>query len=516
MTLAVGTALQNGTYVIDAWVTDDAVGPLYLAMDVSRGQWIQLRVLGSRNPETLPDASERQAFYRYLDQVNGLKHAALPQRLGGFEEEGVCYQTLANPAGMPLDRLITGQAPLPPRASLAVLRQLIEVLETLRPLGWAGLRLTPDQLWYTPETQTITFTGFDLVQSAPADANSAASDSISLTASAAETALVRGLSHLLYFLLTGQRAEATKAPLAVELRRCHPALPTSLDAALEAGSPVAPQSPSISLTDWGALLPADAQLPADPLSNPPLPAPPPAAAAPPSTGQATVVVPSHQTPVSQLKPQARHSDRPPATAAGSPWRQRSAPTLALVMTGLVATASGLSLGLYARLQPASSASSERLNPNQSFPPLPDWNGSELWQPWDDAPALRDRPDYGSTPPPGSEPAPDFAPNPQEPAAPPPAVPQPQPNPDPPVAEPEESWEEPWQAPVEPWTQPVPAPELPANPAPLPSADPAPAPEPLAPPAPLEAPPLTAPTEGAAPAPLTAPSQPPAAPAPASS
>ncbi len=512
MTLAVGTALQNGTYVIDAWVADDAIGPLYLAMDVSRGQWIQLRVLGSRNPETLPDACDRQAFYRYLDQVNGLKHAALPQRLGGFEEDGVCYQTLANPAGMPLERLITAQAPLPPRASLAVLRQLIEVVEALRPLGWAGLRLTPDQVWYTSEKQAITFTGFDLVQAAPAEAGPAAGDSISLPESAPESVLVRGLSHLLYFLLTGQRAEATKAPLAVELRRCHPALPTSLDMALEAGSPAAGQLPSVSLADWGALLPVDAQLPTAPLSTEPSPASPPRVAALPSTAQATVIVSGRPT---SVEPQTKGRDRPLATTAGSPSRQRSATTLALVLTGLVATAGGLSLGLYARLQPASSASPERLNPNQSFPPLPDWNGSELWQPWDDAPALRDRPDYGNTPPPGSEPAPDFAPNPQEPAAPPPAVPQPQPTPDP-VAEPEESWEEPWQAPVEPWTQPVPAPELPVNPAPPPSDNPAPAPAPLAPPAPLEAPPLTAPPEGAAPAPLNAPPRPPAAPAPASS
>ncbi|PSN16587.1 hypothetical protein C7293_01845 [filamentous cyanobacterium CCT1] len=513
MTLAVGTALQNGTYVIDAWVADDAVGPLYLAMDVSRGQWIQLRVLGSRKPETLPDVSERQAFYRYLDQVNGLKHRALPQRLGGFEEEGVCYQTLANPAGMPLDRLIPGQAPLPPRTSLAVLRQLIEVLETLRPLGWAGLRLTPDQVWYAPEAKTITFTGFDLVQLPPAETSSAASDSVSRAESAIESTLVRGLTYLLYFLLTGQRAEATKAPLTVEFRRCHPALPTSLDAALEAGSPAAGQLPKLSLTDWTALLPADTELPPAQLSTERSTDPAAPAAAPPSTGPATVVVASRSTSVSQLEPQTWGRDRPRATAASTPSR-RSSTTLALALTGLVATVSGLGLGLYARLQPATSANPERLNPNQSFPPLPDWDGSELWQPWNDAPALRDRPDYGNTPPPGSEPAPDFAPDPQEPAAPPPAVPQPQPTSDP-VAEPEESWEEPWETPVEPWPQPG-EPALPADPPPQPSVAPVPAPEPLAPPAPLEAPPLTAPPEGAAPAPITAPTRPPAAPAPASS
>lgn len=517
MTLAVGTALQNGTYVIDAWVADDAVGPLYLAMDVSRGQWIQLRVLGSRNPEALPDFSERQAFYRYLEQVNELKHAALPQRLGGFEEEGVCYQTLASPAGVPLDRFIPSQAPLPPQASLTILHQLIEILEALRPLGWAGLRLTPDQVWYTPEAQTITFTGFDLVQLPPADASSAASDAASPATSAAESALVQGLAHLLYFLLTGQRAEATKAPLAVECRRRHPALPTSLDAALEAGSSAAGQSSNRSLAEWVALLPDEgpmsvAPLPAAPMSAEPSPAASLPLAAPTSTGHATVVVPGRSPAVSQLEPQTWGRDRPLAPAASSP-SQRPSTTLALALTGLVATASGLGLGLYARLQPATSANPERLNPNQSFPPLPDWDGRELWQPWDDAPALRDRPDYGNTPPPGSEPAPDFAPDPQEPAAPPPAVPQPSPEP---IDEPEESWEEPWETPIEPPTQPVPDPNLPADPAPPPSVDPPPVPEPLAPPAPLEAPALTAPPAGATPAPIPAPPRPPAAPAPASS
>ncbi|MGB6014554.1 MAG: hypothetical protein WBG32_07475, partial [Nodosilinea sp.] len=421
MTLAVGTALQNGTYVIDAWVTDDTIGPVYLATDVSRGQWVQLRVLGSRNPAALPDASDRQAFYRYLDQVNELKHAALPQHLGGFEEEGVCYQILIIPSGIPLDRLIAEQSSLSARASLAVLRQLIDLLTSLRPLGWPGLRLTPDQAWYAPEAQTLTFTGFDLDSMAPAVSDADDNSPID----PAEAALVQGLSHLLYFLLTGQRAEATKASLAVELRRCHPALPTSLDAALEAGSPAAGRSPCLSLSEWAALLPVDAQLLTGPSPTGPSPTgPSPTNSLPtnpsrdlpqPSPGPATVVVPSHKISTSQLEPQTDYRDRPLAVA-GSPSRQRSATTLALVLTGLVATASGLGIGLYARLQPASSANPERLNPNQSFPPLPDWDDSELWQPWDEAPARRDRPDYGSTPPSGSEPAPDFAPNSQEPAA----------------------------------------------------------------------------------------------------
>ncbi|MEA5452345.1 hypothetical protein VB780_27480 [Leptolyngbya sp. CCNP1308] len=514
MTLAVGTALQNGTYVIDAWVAEDAIGPVYLAMDVPKGQWIQLRILGSRSPETLPDAPQRQEFYQYLTQVAGLKQAAFPARLEGFEEEGVCYQILDSPPGMPLDRLVTEASPLAPQPALAIVRHLLDALATLRPLGWTELRLTSDQVWYDPQARTVTFMGFDLPQSIASQA--ASSEAITPNAIASdEAALVRGLTHLLYFLLTGQRAEATHAPLAVEVRRRHPELPTTVDTAMALGSPrplkeatpdFQPPEPTLTLAEWTALLPSAQQLPAAPYpSAAPQPLTSPARAVPQRfTGPATVAVGSQSDLGSQ--PQARIDHPLNASAPAGPTRRRSLPALALVVTGLAATASGLGFGLYARLQPASSASQERLNPNQSFPPLPDWNGNDLWQPWSDAPAQRDRPDYGSTPPPGSAPLPDFTPDPQEPAAPPPAVPQPEIVPEP-TPEPVEDWE----APIEPQPQPEFEPLPPSEPAPPPVVEPAPVPPPLPAPVPIE----PAPAEGAAPPPLVPPLRPPA-PAPSSS
>ncbi len=498
MTLAVGTALQNGTYVIDAWVAEDAIGPVYLAMDVPEGQWIQLRILGSRSPETLPDAPQRQAFYQYLDRVAELKLAAFPARLGGFEEEGVCYQILGNLPGTPLDRLVTEASPLAPQSALTIMRHLIEIFETLRPLGWTGLRLTPDQVWYAPQEQTVTFVGFDLPQSAVPQAVD--NDAIA----SKEAALVRELTYLLYFLVTGQRAEATQAPLAVEVRRRHPELPTTVDTAMALGSPrplkgatpdLQPPEPTITLAEWKALLPSAQQLPSAPVpSAVPQPLTSPARAVPqPFTGPATVAVGGRFDLGAQ--PQARIDHPLKATAPAGSAPRRSLPALALVMTGLAATASGLGFGLYARLQPASSASQERLNPNQSFPPQPDWNGKDLWQPWSDAPAQRDRPDYGSTPPPGSAPVPDFAPDPQEPAAPPPAVPQPEIVPEP-IPEPIENWE----TPVEPQPQPEFEPLPPSEPAPPPVVEPDPAPPPLPAPVPVE----PAPAEGAAPPPLVPP------------
>ncbi|MGF1517616.1 MAG: hypothetical protein ACFCVB_07415 [Nodosilinea sp.] len=485
MTLAVGTTLHNGTYVIDAWVAEDAVGPMYLAMDVPRGQWIQLRVLGSLAPQALPDAADRQTFYQYLGQVADLKNSTFPARLGGLEEEGVCYQILSIPPGAPLDRLVTTAAPLPARPSLALVRQLIQSLQALRPLGWTGLRLTPDQVWYSPEAQTTTFVGFDLVPpAAPAPANTG-------QATADEGTLVQGLSYLLYFLLTGQRAEATKSPLAVEVRRCQPSLPASFDRALELGHP---QPPTITLAEWEALLPATADLPSAPLPDlGPVPA-----AQCPEAASTEVVARDRPWQTVSDQPLSSHWTEPQVLAPSLPQRSSA---LALVLTGLMASVSGLGVGLYARLQPANSTGQERLSPNQSFPPLPDWNSNTLWEAWEDAPARRSRPDYGD-PPQGSTPAPEFTPNPQEPAAPPPAMSQPSPAP---AADPEPP--EVWESPAEPWTLPDPLPP------PVPGIPPAAEPAPVTPPTPLEPP--RRPDEGAAPPPLTAPPIP-NAPAPASS
>lgn len=478
MTLAVGTTLQHGTYVIDAWVEEDAIGPVYLAMHVPTGQWVQLRILGSRRLGQLPEEGDRQRFYQYLDQVKRLGNRGFPALLGGFEEEGICYQTLVAPKGSPLDRWVTPIAPLGPRRSLAIVYHLIDQLEVLRPLGWAGLQLTPDQVWCADGSDEVCFTGFDLAMPA---ADQLADQ---------EPAVVKGLGQLLYFLLTGQRAEATQAPLAVEVRRQHPTLPGTLDRALALVQLSAPELATVSLADWRSRLPAIADLPIDP--------PPP---------QPTQVVTGADNTGADNTGILTVAGSRPAAQAGPPRaiaKPRTAPAVALGLTGLVATVAGLGVGFHLRLQPASStASQERLNPNQSFPPQPNWNGDTLWQPWEDAPALRNRPYYGTTPPPNSAPAKDHAPDPTEPAAPPPAVTQPA------IATPDPL--PPWEDLAEPASPQVePAPPEPTNPTPLP--DPTVAPAPIAPPPPLEAPPPSRPIE-VAPPPLNAPAP---APTPASS
>ncbi|MFH7242383.1 MAG: hypothetical protein ACHWZW_05975 [Spirulina sp.] len=366
MTLALGTALQNGTYVIDALHGEDSIGPLYLATHVPSGQWVLVRVLGSRHPEALPDSAQRDAFYQSLDTLNQIDQAFIPKNLRGFEEDRVCYQTFSLPQGSPLSQSITPQSPRPLAPSLTIIQTLAQALQTLRPLGWAGLRITPDQVWQGPGG-SLTLTGFDF----PSSRLEAAGD---------EAEIVRGLTELLYFLLTGQRA--AQAPLAVDLRYRRPELPTSLDALFqwERTSPAHPPK----LDQWLALLPQPASLPvADGVahrvseSTRPSPRPFSNTTAPnhPVQAESTMAVATRVAVATVDRP--LQSSNPVIPGPSQPQARQRGPriTWALLATGLVFGVGGIAFGLQARLHPASPAAQTRFNPNQAFPPLPNWNST---------------------------------------------------------------------------------------------------------------------------------------------
>ncbi|HIK43596.1 MAG TPA: hypothetical protein IGR64_01790 [Leptolyngbyaceae cyanobacterium M65_K2018_010] len=391
MTLAIGTALQKGVYVIDALGGEDAIGPLYLATHVPKGRWALVRVLGSRHPETMPGADRRATFYETLKAIGQLGHPLLPAAMQGFEEEGVCYQVLPLPLGAPLTRWVLPKAPFSVGRSLRVIDQLVDALRVLRPLGGYGLRLTPDQLWLPEQASPLKFIGFDF----PDQASDA--DPVS------EGKLVYDLAGLLYFLLTGQRAEATRAPLAVDLRHRLPGLPPSLETALQWGLRQAGQAATADLESWLALLPKLADSPAPPQRSQG------GSAAATSLG---VSEPSTKPEIATTQVVAPAVSPAPATIAtagstGTTNRDGAFPngafpkraTWALLGTCVVAGLSGLTFGLQARLQPLDSPSPARFNPNQSFPPLPDWPGDNFGSNWS-SPTYRRRfqPDYGDTPP----------------------------------------------------------------------------------------------------------------------
>lgn len=357
MTLALGTALQNGTYVIDALSGEDSIGPLYLATHVPSGRWVLVRVLGSRHPEALPEPGERDAFYQHLATLSQLGQAILPGHLHGFEEDRVCYQTFSQPQGSPLSSRVTTQNPMPLSRSLALVRQLAQDLQGLRPLNWVGLRLTPDQIWQAGAGEQLTLTGLDFPEMD-------GSSQLSLDPSQNEARMVRGLAALLYFLLTGQWVAPNQDSLAAELRHYRPELPTSLQTAFQVACLPLAEIPG--LAQWAAQLPHpdDAAQAASPIPQPSSsPSASPNFQPVPSQSVATMVV----APAAPATRTLGAGSSPPPSRRGlgrRPW--------ALMATGILFGLGGVSLGLQARLQPNSPAVQSRFNPNQAFPPLPDW------------------------------------------------------------------------------------------------------------------------------------------------
>jgi hypothetical protein len=534
MALPIGTALQHGVYVIDALWAEDSIGPLHLATHVPTGQWVQVRILGSRHPERIPSPEIRTQFYGFLAAINQLHHPGLASQFSGFEEDGVCYQVFSAQLGYPLARLVTPQTPMTPRQSLDCIQQIASTLEAIQPIGWSGLSLAADQLWQVPGQQDhqIVLTGFDFTQFAPAGWATASEGSSPVAA------VVKQLSQLLYFLLTGQAVQNPQTSLTIDLNQRLADLHPAFGSAIQRGMAESGETPVPGLSEWLALLPPREALPVDsatriasarpssPLGQRP-PAPLPSSQGQPSigAGQKTGVVPGQQAqtvvaPARVVAARSSPTGWPSSVAAPAPPR-RPGPVLALLGTSVVASLLGLVVGWHHRLQPTQLLSPNSFNPEQSFPPLADWPG--------DDPGAREvrtrpqRPDYGDAPPRSVPTSPVVA----DPVAPPVTAPQ-TPLPEverPAVVEPEpDIWPSESQSPTpipsegaatpvipEPSTNPeklppvdsTPAPAAVPTPAPVPTAAPPPAPIPIVPETPKVAPP---------PAPLV-PAEPPAAPAP---
>jgi hypothetical protein len=183
-----------------------------------------------------------------------------------------------------------------------------------------------------------------------------------------------------------------------------PGLPYDLDTALQLGSRQDVEHPSVSLKDWLELLPARASLPVSPNSSVSTgESTTPASPRSPSTGHptppGTQVSPSLSVTAHQAATQVVAVSLPSQASHSRPQNSRPWAPVALTLTAMIASFSGLGAGLMARLQPSGpSGTSVRLNPEQSFPPLADWSGDDPVEDWDFNPARRSFPDYGDRPP----------------------------------------------------------------------------------------------------------------------
>lgn len=374
MTLPVGTTLQHGNYVLDAWCFDDDIGPVYLATQITTGQWVQLRVLGSRHPEAIPAPAIRQQFCAYLQAVNQLNQAGIVKSLAGFEEDGVFYQVMACGPDRSLGYPLARQSGLSCHQALRLIQQVAEVLQALKPLGWVGLTLTPDQIWISrSQPWAITFTGFNFPQPpdlvVPESWTDPGFDQGSIPicpGELTESTLVMALNRLLYFALTGRPAETVQGALSADLQQQQPDIPPVFCQLLDYGSGQTPSSQPLSLTHWLGIMPPPESMPdrylatqvrteqvpigANLTTTQPRPSP---------SAISTQVVPSRPVAV-------------PVRPSSPSYRSHRSLYIGLGITALVASLGGMGMGFNLRMQPSDPETPKPLDPEQSFPPRSDW------------------------------------------------------------------------------------------------------------------------------------------------
>ena len=359
MTLPVGTSLQNGQYVLDAYCFTDSLGSTYLATEVPTSQRLQVKRF---NTADLP-MTERSRYLEQIAAVANLRNSNLVSPLRAFEEDEDVYLVYGIPEGIPLTHLLAKNRWFTDRRAVTIIHQTAAALEMLASIGIRP-SLNVDQLWWRPSSTTLYLSGFAFpLKLAPRT-----------RPPALHRWLINQLAQLLYFLVCGELATTTHAPLAY-LRQQRPGLNPALLQALEKGLEVPLSNHKQTLLDWLRSLPLPSALDDDSIGDDSESGNSIGGGSVSNDSESVGSVSDHSTKgsVSVASLQMKAVTQPSRKWRSSlPSRQ---PLLVLGYTSFIASIAGLGFGLTLRFNSADASGQQvRFNPEQSFPPLSDWSG----------------------------------------------------------------------------------------------------------------------------------------------
>jgi hypothetical protein len=333
MPLAPGTALQNGHYVIDALLEAAPNGDLYWGTHVAVGMPVFIQVF----PIGESAHSDLGALMAQLEGIAFSPQSPLPNPFQLFHgnDQTLCL-AMSTAVGLPWSTLRKSRAPLSPRQALATIRQLADHLGWLKTQGLTGLDLSPNRVWLSQETNTVTVTGLPHAYLQ----NFAAPDTAPDTAAQA-------LAQLLFSFLTGHSLASPtpegSPPVSAQLKaHCPTVSPMIITAIEQALAPPEQDKPPLTVPQWLQQLPDASSI---------------VRVSPPS--QSITPFSSSPKPMSEVT-------RP--TKQGS-WLLPS-----LAATAMLAAIAGGALGTYWRLNTQSMPGAIRLDPKQSFPAQSNWSG----------------------------------------------------------------------------------------------------------------------------------------------
>lgn len=331
MSLAPGTALQNGHYVIDALLEAAPNGDLYWGTHVVTGMQVFIQVFPVSADGSGNDLSSLVAR---LEGVAFAPQSPLPNPFQLFrgEDQTLCL-AMGVAVGLPWSSVCKTRRSMTPKQALASIRQIADSVAWLKAQGISGLDLSPNRVWFTEASDRITLTGLPQAYwnlSYPLADNNDQPDTTS----------AQFLARLLYSFLMGElpTTYATADDLRTALNRKLPTLSPIIVQAICRGVQVPPPAEkALSLPQWLNQLPDAAQ--------------------------------PHQL----TQPGGQLALRQPPTG---PTPQRPKLYTALAGTALLAAVAGISFGTFWRLNAKSLPGSIQFEPDQSFPSQAEWSGDE--------------------------------------------------------------------------------------------------------------------------------------------
>lgn len=334
MTLAPGTALQNGHYVIDALLEAAPNGNLYRGTHVVVGMPVFIQVLtvgesGQSHLSNLIARLEGAAFSPQSPLPN-------PFQLFRGNDQTLCL-AMGTTVGLPWSTTRKNGTTLSTKQALETIRRLADSLTWLKEQGITGLDLSDNRIWLSQDLATVTLTGLP-----DADLQNFRTEDLPLDTS------VPALAQLLCSFLTGQPSQPLPGEDGItarkQLQQYCPNLSPVIVTAIERGLQLSDGEPPSTLQQWLDKLP-DAD------------------------GGYQVQSPSQQL---TRSPSTRANIMPQAT--NSTPKKGSLLLSSLVVTAALAAISGGALGTYWRLNAQSLPGAIQLDPQQSFPTQADWSG----------------------------------------------------------------------------------------------------------------------------------------------
>ena len=323
MSLAPGTALHNGHYVVDALLEAAPNGDLYWGTHVVTGMQVFIQVFPVRMESGGNDLSGLMARF---EGVAFAPQSPLPNPFQLFlgDDQTLCL-AMSTAVGLPWTSARHTRSPMSPKAALATIRQIAESVTWLKGQGITGLDLSPNRVWLSEQCDRITLTG--LPQS---HLNLAADES-------QPDSSVEFMARLLWSFLLGETTmnvapKELRTTLKQKLPMLSPVIIQALCLGIQTGNS---EAEPLTLQQWLDTLP--------------------------DAGEAHQITPPGQLTVYQSQ-----------STKLSPSGSRLYPALA--GTAVVAAIAGISLGTFWRLNAKSLPGAIKFEPNQSFPTQAEWSG----------------------------------------------------------------------------------------------------------------------------------------------